>query len=218
MFDRIAKRILRSGRDDPKPVGGEGPRGFVGGLWHEMGELQFRFLVDHGLRPAHTLLDVACGSLRLGSRIIPYLDAGNYLGIDIDESLIRHGRDVELGPVLDEMKRPEFVVSGSFEFEKFSKRPDFAIAQSLFTHLTAADISLCLAKLRKHRRETTVFYATFFETPTPVTNRDNSHPHAAFRYTRDEMRVMGLQGGWNMEYIGDWKHPRDQKMLRYYPA
>ena len=28
---------------EPKPIGGSGPRGFVGGMWHEQGELQFRF-------------------------------------------------------------------------------------------------------------------------------------------------------------------------------
>jgi hypothetical protein len=77
---------------DPQPVGGEGPRGFVGGLWHELGELQFKFLVDHGLRPNHVLLDIACGSLRAGIRLIPYLQSGNYLGIDINSSLIEHGK------------------------------------------------------------------------------------------------------------------------------
>jgi hypothetical protein len=199
------------------PIGGEGPRGFVGGLWHELGELQFRFLVDQGLEPHHVLLDIACGSLRAGVRLIPYLDAGCYLGIDIDSSLIEHGRTIELGERLCAIKRPEFVVSGSFEFERFSRRPDYAIAQSLFTHLTPADIGLCLRNLSAVAQPGTVLFATFFEVAQPFANPAQSHPHAPFRYTRDEMRKLGEAAGLRMDYIGAWNHPRDQKMLRFAP-
>jgi hypothetical protein len=208
--------MVELSREGPPPVGGEGPRGFVGGLWHEMGELQFRFLLDSGLRPHHVFLDVACGSLRLGNRIIPYLDQGNYLGIDIEAGLVEHGKMVELGPTWCELKKPEFVISGSFEFSAFSKVPDFALAQSLFTHLTIADIMLCLQNLSHHRHKDTVFYATFFEVAAYVDNPPVSHPHAAFSYTRDQMQAMGSASGWGMDYIGHWNHPRDQKMVRYF--
>lgn len=201
-----------------EPIGGIGPRGFVGGLWHELGELQFRFLVDQGLRPEHVLLDIACGSLRAGVRLVPYLNTGNYLGIDIMPELIEHGRTAELGPVLCGIKRPEFVVSSSFEFERFSRRPDFAIAQSLFTHLIEPDIAQCLGNLGRFALPTTVLFATFFEVPAPVANPAESHPHVAFRFTRERMRRLGEQAGWSMEYIGDWRHPREQKMLRYFRA
>jgi ubiquinone/menaquinone biosynthesis C-methylase UbiE len=207
--------VLRKYIPGRPPIGGKGPRGFVGGLWHEVGELQFRFLVDHGLEPRHTLLDIACGSLRAGVRMVPYLDPGNYLGIDIDASLIDHGKTVELGDKLIAIKQPEFVVSGAFEFDRFSRRPDFAMAQSLFTHLTVADIGLCLHNLRAVAKPDTVLFATFFEVAQPFANPAQSHPHAAFRYTPDEMRRLGDAAGLRMDYIGDWSHPRDQKMLRY---
>jgi hypothetical protein len=199
------------------PIGGEGPRGFVGGLWHEMGELQFRFLLDQGLEPSHVLLDIACGSLRAGVRLVPYLDTGHYLGIDIDPSLIEHGRKVELGEKLCAIKRPEFVVSGSFEFDRFSRRPDYAIAHSLFTHLTRADIGLCLRNLRAVAQSNTILFATFFEVARASDNPAQSHPHAPFRYTREQMRLLGDAAGLRMEYIGAWAHPRNQKMLRYAP-
>jgi hypothetical protein len=200
---------------DPRPVGGEGPRGFVGGLWHEMGELQFKFLVEYGLLPEHVLLDIACGSLRLGTRVIPYLNAGNYLGIDIKGDLIEHGKIAELGRALCRVKQPEFVVSGSFEFKKLSKKPDVAIAQSLFSHLIQRDIAHRLKNLSEHRKDSTVLYATFFEVDAPVPNRFQSRPHAVFQYTRDEMEQVGKHAGWKMDYLGDWNHPRGQMMLRY---
>lgn len=207
--------LRRKDPRNPHLIGRGGPRGFVGGLWNEIGDLQFKFLIEKGLRPEHVLLDVACGSLRAGVRFIPYLNTGNYLGIDINESLIAHGKNIELGKTLYELKRPEFLISESFEFQNFSKRPDFCIAQSLFTHLTDQDISLCLNNLREYSKDNTVLYATFFEVDAQRSNPGQSHPHAAFRYTRSEMESIGDRTGWRIEYIGDWNHPRNQKMLCY---
>lgn len=77
-------------------VDGKGHREYVGGLWHAIGARQFRFMVDEGLEPHHVLLDVACGSLRAGVRFIPYLQPGNYLGIEIRRELIEAGSRAKL--------------------------------------------------------------------------------------------------------------------------
>jgi hypothetical protein len=42
----------------------------------------FDFPVESGLRPEHRLCDFGCGAIRFGAWAIPYLDAGNYFGID----------------------------------------------------------------------------------------------------------------------------------------
>ena len=57
-------------------------RELVGGLWEELGVLQFEFLVKRGLKPHHRLLDVGCGALRGGVHFVRYLDPGCYHGID----------------------------------------------------------------------------------------------------------------------------------------
>src|ERR1700761_941027 len=116
-------------------VDGDGHRAYVGGLWETLGTLQFRFMIEQGLEPHHVLLDVACGSLRGGVRFIPYLERGGYLGIEMQQRLIDIGIEKELGRKLYTLKRPEFVTSDRFEFDQFSMQPDFAIAQSLFSHL-----------------------------------------------------------------------------------
>jgi hypothetical protein len=38
-------------------------RAYVGGLWEEIGTLQFEFLLRQGLAPSDCFLDIACGSL-----------------------------------------------------------------------------------------------------------------------------------------------------------
>ena len=191
-----------------------GHRNYVGGLWDELGQLQLDFLVKEGMAPGDTLLDVACGSLRGGRLFIPYLDPGNYLGIDISQELIDAGVREELTPEIVAEKRPEFVASGSFEFERFSKTPDIAIAQSLFTHLPPRMIRLCLRQLHAHAPRCR-FYATFQVAPRRVLNPDEPNSHHQFRYTRAQIWAFGRMTGWRSRFIGDWGHPRGQQMVLY---
>lgn len=193
-------------------------RRYVGGLWERLGRLQFEFLVGRGLRPEHVLLDVACGSLRAGVRFIPYLNAGNYLGLDRNEALIAAGVQHELNAALVEEKRPVFVVSESFEFERFDVRPNYALAQSLFTHLPPHHIQKCLQKLRKVLAREGEFYATFNESAKPVLNPPEPHDHQVFRYPAADLARFGQATGWSMEYLGRWNHPRGQRMVVYRPA
>ena len=41
------------------------------------------------------------------------------------------------------------------------------------------------------------------------------HDHRSFRYTQEEMRAFGELSGWDFRYVGDWGHPRDQKITEY---
>lgn len=194
-----------------------GHRHYVGGLWDEIGKLQFEFLKSKGLQPGHVLLDIACGSLRAGSHFIRYLDRENYLGLDKERRLIELGLEAEVAPEVIREKSPQFVVSGSFEFSKFTKRPDFALAQSLFTHLQAEDIRLCLANLRACMVPGSRFYATYRLVPEASYRPDqgSSQAHRIFRYTRRIAEDFGASCGWRAQYIGDWSHPRGLLMMEY---
>lgn len=191
-----------------------GHREYVGGLWEEIGRLQFDFLVQQGLHSSHCLLDIACGSLRAGIHFIKYLERGHYLGIDKERRLIELGIEHELGRAVYEAKTPEFVVSDRFEFDRFSRRPQFSIAQSLFTHLNEADIGLCLGNLGRFVERGHVLFATFFEGVSSG-NLATSHSHFGFCYSRDDMLRFGRQAGWHATYLGHWQHPRNQMMMKY---
>ena len=195
-----------------------GHRNYVGGCWEEIGKLQFDYLISQGLRPHHYLCDVACGSLRAGIHFIRYLDRGHYLGIDKEQSLITAGIEKELGEELNTAKQPQFVVSSEFEFEHFSNRPHFTLAQSLFTHLPPRYIENCFEKLRAWIVPGGVFYATYFLTEAEIVNEDNPHDYRAFLYTKRQMEAFGESRGWKAEYIGNWKHPRGQVMVKYTPC
>jgi hypothetical protein len=192
-------------------------RKYIGGYWDKIGLLQYNFLVTQGLLPAHCLLDIGCGSLRGGVHFIPYLEAGNYLGLDRNEALVKCGIEQELDAAIYAEKRPSFVISDCFEFHRFSKRPQFSIAQSLFTHLTALDVSLCLKNLRNFIEVGHLFFTTFYQ-GLSERNPKRSDSQKGFSYTIDEMENFGRMTGWKGTYIGNWGHPRHQMMMKYEPV
>lgn len=201
-----------------KAIDDIGHRRYVGGVgknWHEIGMLQFKFLVNHGLRPHHVLLDIACGSLRAGIHFVPYLDTGRYLGLDKEPSLIKAGLEIELGNALTELKKPELVISDSFEFHKLSKNPDYALAQSLFTHLPPEMIHDCFKKLAKVMRKGGKFYATFFESKNKIKNPSKPHDRLGYWFTKKDIIEFGKNNGWSVNHIGDWGHPRNQIIVEY---
>jgi hypothetical protein len=195
-----------------------GHRAYIGGRWEEWGRVEFEFMLSRGLRPEHVLLDIACGALRAGVHFIPYLDAGNYLGIEKERELIRRGLSRELPAEVREQKRPELLVSSTFEFERLSKQADYALAWSLFTHLTPSDLETCLRRLRASVGPEHQFYATFAPGESER-NAARSHAHAAFYYSREELGAMGERTGWHGEYIGRLENTRvmRQAMMQFTP-
>src|SRR5260370_8123111 len=125
------------------------PREAVGGLWDEIGQLQIDFLLSQGLTPHHRLLDIGCGSLRGGVKLIRYLDAGHYAGVDLHESLLNAGYEIELvkAGLTHKLPRSNLVAEGEFDFSWCPMRVDFALAQSVFTALPLNFLRVCPDRL-----------------------------------------------------------------------
>ena len=204
--------------DDWRTVHDLGHRNFVGGndhYWDSISSLQFELLKAKGLKPTHTLFDIGCGSLRAGIRFINYLDQDRYIGIDKHIELVIYGVALELGINVFREKRPRFLITDAFEFERAGTRANFAIAQSLFTHLNAKDISRCLFAMKSASAPDCRFFATFFEGNTGHANPERSHSHGHFQYTRGQMESFGIAAGWVPRYIGEWNHPRGQQIIEF---
>lgn len=196
-------------------------RAWVGGLWEEMGQLQLEFLRGQGLQPGHTLLDVGCGALRGGIRFVEFLDTGHYAGLDINESLINAGhRELELAGLAG--KKPLLLVDSEFKVSRFGMQFDFAIAQSVFSHLPVNHICACLLNMAHVLKPGGRFFVTFFEAPhavhlQPITHQPGGvvsrYDRDPFHYSFAEFQWMADICGLTVGYIGDWSHPRDQRML-----
>src|SRR5437588_5674780 len=75
--------------------------------------MTFNLLTTLGLRQYHRLLDIGCGSLRIGRLFIPYLNRGRYVGIEPNQWLVETGIQHEVGADLIQIKRPTLYFSDS---------------------------------------------------------------------------------------------------------
>lgn len=196
-------------------------RDFVGGIWDDIGRLQLEFLKQQGLQPGHKLVDVGCGALRGGVHFAAYLERGNYYGLDVNPSLIEAGR-LELAEAGLQDKAAHLAVSDRFELDSFAARFDYGIAVSLFTHLPMNHLIRCLVQVRRTLAPGGKFYATFFEAPDSgyleplrhepggITTQLDQDP---FHYSLRDMQAIAGLAGLTVDCIGDWGHPRSQRML-----
>ena len=198
----------------------------VGGLWEEIGRLQFDFMVDRGLRPEHQLLDIGCGSLRGGVRFVEYLDPGHYVGVDVSADLLAAGRgELRRRGLLE--KNPALIEDGSFSFSSIGREFDYAIAQSVFTHLPLNSIHRCLVSVSEVLRPSGELYATFFDHPGGKHDLEPQTHHVVdgevvtffdrdpYHYDVDAFRWIVEGIPLELEHIGGWDHPRDQRMLLF---
>jgi SAM-dependent methyltransferase len=196
-------------------------------LWDELGRLQLTYLVDQGLRPEHHLLDVGCGPLRAGVHFIRFLEPGGYYGVDKNQEALDEARERELTPAEIAEKRPTLAAMSDFGFERLGQQFDYAIAQSVFTHLYLNEIARCLLNMEKVLKPGGRFYATFFHNPDGKRNLDDiaQTDTVVTHFDRDFFHYDVAPFEWicdgtslTVEYLGDWNHPRNQKMLRFTKA
>ena len=97
------------------------------------------------------------------------------------------------------------IINDKFDFSGLEDKIDFAIAKSLFTHLTKDKIKQCLDNLKKVFREDSVFYTSIFIGDSK-NNLKESHDNKKFQYSIDEIKE--LAEGWCVESLGKrgcWK-------------
>lgn len=199
-------------------------RKFIGGVWDTHGARQLDFLRGQGLLPEHQLLDIGCGCFRAGRHFIDYLAPGNYYGVDANHSLLQTGYDIELSAE-QRARLPIENVRANDRFDvDFGTQVDFAIAQSVFTHVSLNHIRLCLYRASKAVRPGGSFFATFFERPpsTPVDQIFSPHKVKPFFteknlywYYRADLQWAAQIAPWRVNYIGAWGHPANQKMIQF---
>lgn len=182
----------------------------VGGLWEEIGRLQFDYVASKGLKPEDKLLDLGCGSLRGGRWFIHYLQVGNYWGIDISHNILEAGKRVLVNEGLAD-KNANLIVNHGLTFKELEGRKfDYILAHSVFTHMPEEDIEKCFRNLHKILKRKGAFFTTFKE----------GHRHRmfhkiamGFRYPASFFHSLGEKYGYSVRVDDTFVHPRRQKML-----
>ena len=179
--------------------------------------MSFNLLTTFGLRQYHSILDIGCGSLRVGRLLIPYLNSGKYTGIEPNEWLVKEGIKNEIGEDLINIKKPNFYFDDNLCRLKEGLSFDFAFAQSIFSHCTIEKIKQWLEELSARLKSEGVFLATFvkgekdFFNKAGVTEKDFEgkgwiYPKIV-SYKPETMAAIAQNAGFHFQIL-DWKHPR----------
>ena len=179
--------------------------------------MTFNLLTTLGLRQQHSLLDIGCGSLRIGRLLIPYLNRGKYFGVEPNEWLVVEGISRELGETLVQIKRPTFFFSDSPDTISQAKISfDFALAQSIFSHCGLDLIKGWLSAISRSLAQDGVLVATFL-----IGDEDSAltgwiYPECV-NYRPATLEHAAADVNLRFEIL-DWKHPRQTWALLAAPG
>lgn len=166
----------------------------------------FNLLTCIGLRQHHRVLDIGCGSLRVGRLLIPYLNEGNYIGVEPNKWLIEDGIANELGLDLVRIKKPVFSFLPSMDDFKDSLGLDYAIAQSIFSHCGLDLIRQWLSQASFHLKDNATLVATFL-----IGEEDYSEPGWLYpgcvKYRPETLAGLAAEADLDFQML-DWAHPR----------
>jgi len=169
--------------------------------------MTFNLLTTLGLRQHHWLLDIGCGSLRIGRLLIPYLNQGKYFGVEPNKWLVDEGIRRELGETLVQIKRPTFFFSDSPDSIAQAKIAfDFALAQSIFSHCGLDLIKGWLSAISRSLAQDGVLVATFLIGEQDSSRTGWIYPECV-NYRPATLERVAEDVNLRFEII-DWKHPR----------
>jgi len=168
--------------------------------------MTFNLLTTLGLRQHHSVLDIGCGSLRIGRLLIPYLNIGRYTGVEPNRWLVDEGVRSETGRDQIRLKRPRFLFAGSADVLPAAPLYDFALAQSIFSHAGPDLVTSWLRGVSSRLKDTGALAATFIVGQEDCQTAGWSYPDCV-GYTAETMTAMARNAGLGFLLL-DWRHPR----------
>lgn len=168
--------------------------------------MAFGLLAACGLRQHHKLLDIGCGSLRLGRLLIPYLNPGNYVGLEPNKWLVDDGLSYEVGASLAELRRPQFIYDTSLATLPADTRFDYVVAQSIFSHTAPDLLGQWVREVAACLSSSGILLATVIPGDSDFSGEGWIYPECV-EYRMET--VAGVAAGQGLEFqVLDWFHPR----------
>jgi len=195
-------------RSPEAAVGGGGEPSYD--RWLLIGQLQFDYLVQHGLTPQDRMLEIGCGNLRAGWRFIQYLEPGHYFGIDISPDILIEAKKTLVRYGLQE-KVPHLTPVDNLTLD-FLPDASFTVvhAHSVFSHSPLEVIDECLSHVGRVLAPGGFFDFTF--------DRTEGSEHQVLRedfYYRTETLIrLAEKHGLVARFMDDWEQKWHQSKLR----
>lgn len=207
------KRLLRNKRNsvglglDLKP-GDNHYRAYIGPPqdYDLISAMVFNLLTCVGLRQHHRVLDIGCGSLRVGRLLIPYLNPQNYFGVEPNKWLVDEGIQNELGRDLVKIKEPTFSFHASLIEFKNPLDLDYAVAQSIFSHCGEDLIKGWLSQVSFHLKDSGALLATFLIGKEDFSEDGWVYPECV-HYKPETISEIASEFALEFDVL-DWAHPR----------
>lgn len=169
----------------------------------------FGLLTSLGMRQQHRVLDIGCGSLRVGRLLIPYLNPGGYTGLEPLEQLVTDGIENEVGQAQIDIKQPCFIYSdNASDLLSAANRFDYVLAQSIFSHCGPDLFNKWLSEVAELLADGGILLATFV--PGEEDNQKTGwiYPDCV-AYTLEMVSWLAEQSGLKFVPL-DWHHPRQR--------
>ena len=175
---------------------------YVGGEFDLMSDWQMNFLTNHvKITPDTKILDIGCGSMRLGRKLIPYLNANCYTGLDRCQEIVEAGikNELPVGVLAD--KQPKFIYTTDFDLNGCDV-VDVIWASAVFNHLKPDSIRNCLEQLNNVYNKHTVFYFTYWpavqdaKTDWKASDVYNGISKRNFFHSQHDIMKMLTEYGW----------------------
>lgn len=166
----------------------------------------FNLLTSIGLREHHRVLDIGCGSLRVGRLLIPYLNEGRYIGVEPNRWLVEAGIANEIGEDLVRIKKPTFSFQASMGDFENSLNLDYAIAQSIFSHCGMDLIRQWLSQVAFHLKDDAALLATFLVGTEDHGGNGWVYP-GCVTYKPESLARLAAESDLGFRVL-DWTHPR----------
>lgn len=208
--DHVAyyREVMRSDtRRDPDAAVGSRSRE----RWLALGAMQFDYLVGHGLRPGHRMLEIGCGNLRAGWRFIEYLEPGHYHGVDISPDILFAAQETlcarELQDRLPALTPVRDLTLGFLPEGRF----DVVHAHSVFSHSPLSVIEECFAHVGRVLAPGGWFDFTFDRTE----GEEHHVLREDFYYRTETLTALAAEHGLAARFMADWEAlPHGQSKIR----
>jgi hypothetical protein len=111
--------------------------------------LFFQHILDQGIAPSDVLVDYGCGTLRIGRHLIEYLDAKNYVGMDIDTRIPEAGLSTLSRDVV-RSKKPILELIGDDSINRVAAlKPSLVFAKGVLQHIPPSQLDHFFMTLSK---------------------------------------------------------------------
>jgi cyclopropane fatty-acyl-phospholipid synthase-like methyltransferase len=168
--------------------------------------MTFGLLTALGLRQHHKVLDIGCGSLRVGRLLIPYLNSQSYFGLEPNRWLVENGIEKEVGESQIRIKEPRFLYADSPDDWVGQHSFDFAVAQSIFSHTGKDLLEKWLSDASRLLSPSGALVATFMIADSDTLEKNWFYPGCVY-YTVNTMEAAARRHGFGFQIL-DWRHPR----------